>query len=249
MRIKEQRRRKKRRMRRLIALLVCLLVLAIAALIVIKVFTVEKVEIEGNELYEDAVITGTILDDEYSWNSLYVFLKYRFQKVENVPFIDAMDITLKSPHTLHVTVYEKGLVGYLYNAPIDQNVYFDKDGFVVEISSEIIEGVPRVDGLECEEIVLYEQLPIAQSVLKELLTLTQALRRNDLIPDSILYGREHSPVLVYGDVWVQLGSTTLLTQKVERIEKILPQLDGESGILHLESWSEENTNIVFDRDE
>jgi cell division protein FtsQ len=50
-------------------------------------------------------------------------------------------------------------------------------------------------------------------------------------------------------VWVQIGSTTLLTQKVERIGKILPQLEGESGVLHLENWSEENTTIVFDRDE
>jgi cell division protein FtsQ len=247
--IKEERRRKKKRRKRLAALLVFLLVLAIAALVVIKVFTVEKVEIEGNELYDDAMISGTILNDEYSWNSLYVFLKYRFKKVENVPFIDTMEVALKSPHTLHVTVYEKGLVGYLYDSGQNQNVYFDKDGFVVEISSDIIEGIPRVDGLSCEEIVLYEQLPIEKDVLKELLTLTQALKRKELIPDSILFGRENSPILVYGNVWVQIGSTTLLTQKVERIGKILPQLEGESGVLHLENWSEENTNIVFDRDE
>jgi cell division protein FtsQ len=247
--IKEERRRKKQKFHRWIALLVFLLVLAGAALVVIKVFTVEKVEIEGNELYDDTMISGTILNDEYSWNSLYVFLKYRFQKVENVPFIDAVDVTLKNPHTLHVTVYEKGLVGYLYNRDLDQNVYFDKDGFVVEVSTDEIEGVPKVDGLECDDIVLYEQLPIEKEVRKELLTLTQALKRKELIPDCILYGREDSPILIYGSVWVQLGSIEQLTQKVDRVEQILPQLDGESGVLHLESWSEENTTIIFDRDE
>jgi cell division protein FtsQ len=247
--IKEERRRKKKKRYRLIALLIFLLVLAIAALVVIKVFTVETVEIEGNELYDDTMISGTILNDEYSWNSLYVFLKYRFKKVENVPFIDTMEVSLKSPHKLHVDVYEKGLVGYLFSSSLNQNVYFDKDGFVVELSSDIIEGIPRVDGLSCEDIVLYEQLPIEKNVLKELLTLTQALKRKELIPDSILFGRENSPILVYDSVWVQIGSTTLLTQKVERIGKILPQLEGESGVLHLENWSEENTTIVFDRDE
>jgi cell division protein FtsQ len=169
--------------------------------------------------------------------------------VENVPFIDTMEVSLKSPHKLHVDVYEKGLVGYLFSSSLNQNVYFDKDGFVVELSSDIIEGIPRVDGLSCEDIVLYEQLPIEKNVLKELLTLTQALKRKELIPDSILFGRENSPILVYDSVWVQIGSTTLLTQKVERIGKILPQLEGESGVLHLENWSEENTTIVFDRDE
>lgn len=247
--IREERKRKKRRKQKFIVLLLFLLMLAVGALVVIKVFTVEHVEIEGNELYEDAMISGTILNDEYSWNSLYVFLKYRIKKVENVPFIDTMDVTLKNPHTLHVKVYEKGIVGYVNVADIGQNAYFDKDGFVVETSSDIIEGVPRVDGLECEEIILYEQLPIAKNIRKELLTLTQALKRKELIPECIIYGRENSPILVYGDVWVQIGSTQLLTQKVERIGKILPKLTGESGVLHLENWTEENTNIIFERDE
>ncbi len=247
--IKEERKRKRRRKRKLIGFLVFLLVLAVAALVVIKVFTVENVQIEGNELYEDSMISSTILNDKYSWNSLYVFLKYRIKKVENVPFIDTMDVTLKSPHTLHVTVYEKGIVGYLYVEEAGQNAYFDKDGFVVEMSNDIIGGIPRVEGLSCDGVVLYEQLPIGKNITKELLTLTQALKRKELIPDSILYGRDDSPILVYGDIWVQMGSTELLTQKVERIGKILPQLSGESGVLHLENWTEENTNIIFDKDE
>lgn len=247
--IKEERRRKRRRKRRLIAFLIFLLLLAIAALIVIKVFTVEHVQVEGNQLYEDEMISTTILNDEYSWNTLYVFLKYRFTDVEEVPFIDTMSISMVNPHTLHVTVYEKGLLGYLYDSDINQNVYFDKDGFVVEISSEIIDGIPKIEGLSCDEVVLYEKLPIAKGVRKELLTLTQVLKRNNLIPDSIVYDLEESPALVYDGISIQIGSIELLTKKVERIAKILPELEGESGVLHLENWSEENTNIVFERDE
>lgn len=247
--IKDERKKKRKRKHRLIAFMIFLLMLAIAALVVIKVFTVEHVEVEGNELYDDAMISSVVLNDEYSWNSLYVFLKYRVKKVENVPFIDTMAVTLKNPHTLHIKVYEKGFVGYLNVPDLGQNAYFDKDGFVVEMSADIMEGVPKIEGLEYETIVLYEQLPIAKNLRKELLTLTQALKRKSLIPDSIIYGRENSPILVYDNVWVQIGSTQLLTQKVERIGKILPQLINESGVLHLESWSEENTNIIFERDE
>ena len=204
--IKEERRRKRRRKRRLIAFLIFLLLLAIAALIVIKVFTVEHVQVEGNQLYEDEMISTTILNDEYSWNTLYVFLKYRFTDVEEVPFIDTMSISMVNPHTLHVTVYEKGLLGYLYDSDINQNVYFDKDGFVVETSSEIIDGIPKIEGLSCDEVVLYEKLPIAKGVRKELLTLTQVLKRNNLIPDSIVYDLEESPALVYDGISIQIGS-------------------------------------------
>jgi cell division protein FtsQ len=160
-----------------------------------------------------------------------------------------MEVTLKGPRTLHITVYEKGILGYLYDETLGENVYFDKDGIVVETSANVIEDTPKIEGLACEDVVLYEKLPIKKAALKEMLTLTQTLKRNDLVPDSIIYGMDDSPIIVYGSIWVQLGSDELLTRKVERIAKILPSLDGESGVLHLENWTEDTTNIVFDRDE
>ena len=36
--------------------------------------------------------------------------------------------------------------------------YFDKDGFVVETSTRVIENVPKIDGISCEEVVLFEKL-------------------------------------------------------------------------------------------
>jgi cell division protein FtsQ len=247
--IREERKRKKKRKAKLIAFLVILLLLAAAALVVVKVFVVENVEVEGNVLYGDDVISETVLNDKYSWNSLYVYFKYRFLDTEEVPFIDTMEVTLKSPRTLHITVYEKGIMGYLYDETLGENVYFDKDGIVVETSADVIENTPEIEGIACEDVVLYEKLPIKKAALKDILTLTQTLKRNELVPDAIIYGRDDSPILVYGNVWIQLGSDELLTQKVARIAKILPSLDGMSGVLHMESWTEETTNIVFDRDE
>ena len=76
---------------------------------------------------------------------------------------------------------------------------------------------------------------------------TRGCKRNDLIPDSITYGVENEPVLTYGTVKVSMGSLEFLTQKVERLAKIKPQLQGMEGTLHLENWTEETTNIVFDK--
>lgn len=245
--IKEKRRKARKRKKIAIAFLIVLLMIALAALIVIKVFRVEKVEVEGNELYDAKVIEKAVLNDEYSWNSLYVFLKYRFVDTKEVPFVDTMEISLKDPQTLHIKVYEKGMMGYLYIASIDENAYFDKDGFVVETSSKVIEGTPQIVGIDCDKVVLYEKLPIGSEKLREILTLTQALKRNNLIPDSITYGGVNEPVLTYGKITVEMGSLELLTQKVERLSKIKPKLEGMEGTLHLENWTEETTNIVFDK--
>lgn len=245
--IKEKRRKARKRKKILIAFLILLLLLAAAALIVIKVFQVNKVEVEGNELYDAKVIEKVVLNDDYSWNSLYVYLKYRFVSTRDVPFVDTMEITLKDPQTLHIKVYEKGMMGYLYISSIDENAYFDKDGIVVETSSKVIDGTPQIIGIDCDKVVLYEKLPIGNAKLREILTLTQALKRNSLIPDSVTYGVANEPVLAYGKVKVEMGSLDLLTQKVERLAKIKPSIENLEGTLHLENWTEETTNIVFDK--
>lgn len=248
--IREQRRRKKRRKIGLMVFLIFVLLLALAALVVWKVFTVENVEVEGNELYSSGQIEQLVLNDEYSWNSLYVLLKYRFVDMGEVPFVDTMEVKLKNPHTVQISVYEKGILGCLYIDSIGQYAYFDKDGFVVETSTEEIPDVPKVTGVTCEEVVLYEQLPLERGeVLKDLLNLTQILKKYDLLPQEIHYDDKLMPTLDYGGTRVVVGSEDYLTQKVVRLSAILPQLSGLSGTLYLDTWTPDTTDIVFERDE
>jgi len=243
-----EKRRKKTRTKKFFLGLVCIVaVLVVATIIVLNVFVVKTVKVSGNVLYDEALIKETVLNDRYSGNSLYVFLKYTFTNTEEIPFIDTMEITLEDPNTLNIKVYEKGMMGYLDIESIGQMAYFDKDGFVVETSTRVIENVPKIDGIKCDEVVLYEKLPIKSADLKKILTLTQALKREGLEPESVLYGVDDSPVLCYGDVIVKLGSMELLTQKIERLNEMLPKLSGMSGTLHLENWTEENINVVFEK--
>ena len=226
------------------------LLIAAGVFIVMNVFTVENVVVEGNELYSSTQIENMVLNDEYSWNSLYVDLKYRFVDIGEVPFVDTMEVSLDNPHTVHIKVYEKGMLGYLYINSIGQNAYFDKDGFVVETSTEVIDGVPKITGISCEEVVLYEKLQLENSdILRDLLNLTQTLKKYNLLPDEIQYDSNMEPVLYYGTIQVKIGSEDNLSQKVVRLSIILPQLDGLSGTLHLETWTPETTDIIWDRAE
>ena len=75
-------------------LLITIAVLAILFLIALKLFTVKKVVVEGNELYDQKTIEDAVLNDKYSWNSLYVYLKYKIKDTKKIPFIDTMSISL-----------------------------------------------------------------------------------------------------------------------------------------------------------
>ena len=233
--IKEKRRKKKRRMLALKIVLGVLVTLVLAFLVVFYVFRVEDVEVKGNVLYDKPTIESVVLNDEYSWNSLYVFLKYKLVDTKDVPFIDTMEVSLKSPTTLQIQVYEKGMVGYLYLPSLGQNVYFDKDGIVVEISDRVIPEVPFISGITFQEVELYKKLPMESNELRSLLSLTQALKKYGILPTEISYGVENAPGLIYGGVTVLMGDLTLQTPKLERVVQILPSLAEQSGNHHMEN--------------
>lgn len=248
--IKEQRKRKKRRKIRMIIFLILVLLLVTAFLIVWNVFTVKEVRVEGNELYSSEQIEKMILSDEYSWNSLYVVVKYNLLDVGDVPFLDTIEVSLDNPHTLKIRVYEKGMLGCLYIDSIGQYAYFDKDGFVVETSTEEIFGIPVITGVDCEEVILYERLSLEKDeVLEHLLNLTQMLEKYDLLPQEIHYDESLEPTLTYYDTKVVIGSDVYLTQKVARLSAIMPQLAGLKGTLYLDSWTPETTDIIYKRAE
>ena len=230
----------------LTALLVAAFVAALGAVLIWKVFVVKDVSVKGNEIYTDKQIEDWVLDEKYSWNSLYVYFENKLNKTEEIPFVDSLQIRLKSPQKLEITVVEKGILGYLYIPSLGKNAYFDKDGFVVELSSQVIDGVTKINGLSVESEELYKKLSIGDNskLLRTLLNVTQLLKKYDRVPEMI-YIKDGNVYLIYGQIQVNLGGGTDLNEKILRMDQILPQLDGMSGTLHVETWSENNTDIYF----
>ena len=242
--IKKKCRKRARRKRLLIILLIILCLLAVLALVGIRGFELKDVEVSGNELYTNEQIKKSILNDEYSWNALYVFLKHRLFKEKEVPFIDEMEVELLSMHKIRIRVYEKAMVGYI--VANDQNVYFDKEGFVVEISQRLIEGVPKVEGIQCNEVIVYEKLDLDHSdALPLILTFSQQLQKYGLVPGTVRFNKNQSLSAVFGKITVEIGDSEYLVEKVMRLNSIMPQISGKKGTLHLENWTPLTTDVFF----
>lgn len=247
--MRKKRRRAHLKRMGLTIFLVLLLLAALGTVMAWKVFVVKHVEVEGNEIYSDSQIENWVLDDEYSWSSLYVYFKNKFHKTEEIPFVDSVEISLKSPQTIRIQVVEKGMLGYVYVPSLGKNAYFDKDGFVVELSSEAIEGVTKISGLSVNGAVLYEKLSLDDSgVLRTLLSVTQLLKKYDRVPEIIMI-QGGDVLLSYGSIQVNVGSGSYLNEKILRMDQIFPQLEGLSGTLHLETWTENSTDIYFRKEE
>lgn len=232
----------------LIALLI-LLVIGVLVWYVLKVHTVSTVYVEGNVHYTQDEIKALVMDGVLGDNSLYLSMKYKNQSVEDVPFVDAMDVSILAPDTIKITVYEKALAGYVKY--MDTYVYFDKDGYAVESSTVRTVGIPQVTGLDLNYVVLGQPLPVQEEhegVFGTILDITKLLNKYELAADRIYFHQDSSITLYFGAVKVALGEETdRLEDKVMCLPQMLPKLEGKSGTIQMETYKEEG-NYIFKPD-
>lgn len=125
-------------------------------------------------------------------------------------------------------------------------MYFDKDGIIVESSSQKLHGIPWITGLKFGHIVLYQKLPVeSERIFEEILNLTQILSIYDLSVDKIQYNTLGEATLYMGEIEVILGSNEGLNGKIAELGDMLPQLEGKSGILYLDNYDETRTNPMY----
>lgn len=226
-----------------------LIILATSSVLIIKYkFHVDKVTVIGNEHYTEQEITDLVMNGKYGYNSVYLYLKYHDKEVESIPFIEQTDIELVSPTEVKIQVYEKAVAGYVEY--LGHYLYFDKDGIVVESSTRQVEGIPFVTGLQFDHIVLHDKLPVDdESVFKMILNITQLLTKYSITVDKIYFGGTDSITLYFDDVRVYLGSGEYIDEKINKLQYILPELEGMSGLLHMENYTGETGTFTFKKDD
>lgn len=209
-------------------------------------YKVENIVVEGNVHYSRDEIIEMVMTDKLSYNSLYLSFKYRNKEIKNIPFIETMSVKVGSPDTITITVYEKSVAGYVEY--MGRYMYFDRDGIVVESSETKTQGIPQVTGVHFDHVVLYEPLPVENDdIFQNILSVTQMLKKYELVTDKIYFNEAYEITLYFGQVRVRLGSQDL-EEKIMRLPYILPELDGKSGNLRMENYSDESEKITFESD-
>lgn len=238
---------KKKSVRILLIVVACLLLLVTAAYVLWEKFSINRVSVSGNSHYTEEEIKDMVFENEYCYNSIILYIKYNNRTVEDIPFIEQMDVEIVNPNYVRITVYEKAVAGYVEY--LGHYMYFDKDGIVVESSSEITEGVPFVTGLKFDHVVLHEQLPLKKKgVFLTILNITQLLNKYSINTDRIAFDSSGDITLYFGNARVLLGSDDFIDEKINEMHLLLPKLEGLSGTLHMENYTGEESNFSFDMD-
>lgn len=215
---------------------------------VVRTYTVKTVYVEGNLHYSREDIEAMVMKGPLSSNSLYLSLKYKNKEIKNVPFVDSMSVSILAPDTIKIRVYEKAVAGYVKY--MNSNMYFDKDGYVVESSQIVTKGIPEIAGLSFDSCVLGEKLPVEQpEIFEKIMNLTNLLNKYELMPDRILFQRDGKINLYFGKINVYIGEPVRMEEKLMNLSQFLEKLEGKSGVLHLEAYTGNNDSISFELDE
>lgn len=238
----------KRKSKKLLIGAVILAVLLSGTAMVLSLCTITEISVEGNVHYTEDEIKELVMNHRYDYNSLYFYWRVHNQKIKDIPFIDDVEVSILSRNKVKIKVYEKDIIGYVRH--LGYNLYFDKEGIVVESSKEEIEGVPRIKGITFDNVKLYEPLPVEkEDVFKKILSLTKLLEKYDMKPDSINFSKELSVTLSFEDANVLLGKNIEDDEKIVKLKQLLPDLEGMKGTLHLENYDEDMKNITFKKED
>lgn len=230
---------------KILAALCILAVLLGISCILLEKHTVQTVYVEGNVHYTEEEIKALVMSGPMGDNSLYLSVKYRNKAIEGIPFVDEMHVSILSPDTIKISVYEKALVGYVKY--LDTYMYFDKDGYVVESSSIRTVGIPQVVGLTFDYVILGEPLPVENpEVFSSILDITKLINKYELVADRIYFQQSGDISVYFGEIRVALGQESeRMEDKVLLLADFLEKLSGKSGTLHMESYDEDGGKYTF----
>ena len=228
-------------------LIIFALILILGYFIFMNVFKLKEIRIEGNAIYTDEEILNMVSGGETTGNTVFYYLKYKNSVIEDVAFVDYVEVVMVDRNTIAIDVYEKGLVGCVQY--MDGYMYFDSSGTIVESSQERKEDVPLITGLTFDSMAVNDTLAIEdEEVYEGMMNLVQLLKKFELTVDRIDLAADNTTTLYFEDVRVMLGKSEYMAEKISEFKDLVPNLSGLKGVLHLEDYDPSKDSIIFTKD-
>lgn len=206
------------------------------------------VKFQGSDKYTDEELADFLFETDMQANPFVFLWNDKFGEHVEIPFIEEYDVELKSPTSYEVTFYDKSIVGYVEY--MGSYKYFDKDGIVVESSSELLSDVPYVTGIDFDYIVLHSKLPVGDDRLFDiLLDITQLISKYSITAEKINISQELEIKLYLENVRVDLGKNENLSEKVMDLKDIIPQLGDVKGVLDMKEYDPQGSGYTLKKEE
>lgn len=218
-------------------------------------FRITEIQVTGNTKYSNAAIGEMVFESGIEKITVIAYLRELFLPHKELPLIQSYELSFENMHTVELVIYEKGLIGCVEY--MGTYFFFDKDGNVIESSTERREEIPVIEGIVFHKIGVNQKLEAKQAnIFASILTLTQMLQAHQIMPKQITYDVNGDVTITLGVVRVALGGNQFMEGKIADLNDIMnsaqwKDVQGISGTLHMENYEDASTNskpYTFERD-
>lgn len=229
------------------------------SLLLLQMTKVTKIEIIGAERHSADELRSAIFPEK-DRSFLQLFIRKIFHSGRKLPYIDHVEWSFEDMHSIKAYVYEKEIVACV--PYLNSYIYVDDEGTVQDSRSERIEGIPIIEGLEVQNLTMYEPLHVyrveedrskeeEKDLLKTLLGICSILHKDDVNVDSVRFTENGSVYLVKDKIRIVTGNLQYIEGKIITLKEILPKLKGQKGTLYLDNYTEnsEKREFLFRKEE
>lgn len=201
-----------------------LLLLPIA--IYMYTFQLKNISVSGSTRYDSEQIKGRLISSKIESNSLIFYLKYKYFIDKRIPFVEKMSFELADKNSINIRVYDKKIIGCIEF--MGDYLYFDKDGIIVESTSNRLNDIPLIKGLKYQKIVLNEKLEVQKEELYEvILNLTQQIEKRELEVKTIIFNNKYEVTVDLGEIKAMLGKRSTYDEILAKLKNIVVETNGK----------------------
>lgn len=222
-----------------------LLRVVIAVLLLLLIFRIQNIDVQGNENIPDEQIVAWMGEDTKAYNSLYALYKYNIRKEELNPALQKAQIGFKLPWSVKMKVKEHPAVAMIET---NEGHYVINDQGVVIASQQVEQYGTLISGLTPTSTALFKKIAFAdEGTTDQILSLIKSLDNNMLEPDEVRWrGDEEGWQLRFGSTWANLG-TVITEEKVQELAALYPEVKNIEGIIHLEYYESGDEIVRFEQ--
>lgn len=197
-----------------------LLGIIVLLLIVIFGFRITEITVEGNTFYSEDEVKTMVCKDVTDKNTIALFIKEKLGFQKEMPFVREYKIRFQGISKIHIIFYEKSIVAGVHY--MNEYIYFDKEGLVLESSGAAKEGIPLFEVSGLTNFSLYENLELEdKNLLKEMLNLSNLMVHYSIPADRVLFNARNEAVLYSGEVKVLLGEKANYDDVIAALQSVL----------------------------
>ncbi len=231
---------------RIVVVTVCVSLLCILIIVVSSMFKLKDLQVTGCDYYTEEEITDYFKNSVLEKNTVIFYLKYKFFQSVSIPFVDDFDMDFVNRNKIHINIYEKAMISCMKY--MGEYLYLDKDGTIVEVSHEKVDGIPLVTGVHFKEMNLHKQLKVDdESIFNTILTISSLIRRYELDIDRIYFDYKYEVTLFSGKIKILLGKKEYLDTQIADLTNILPITKERKleGVLDMREYTGDQSKIIF----